>query len=417
MLMIKNRWIVLWFGVVALFAALILTLGADRTFAIWGIDATVPDFVDVRGMTSALESHRLGKDPLIENPSDPFQRAFNYPRVWLGLSLFGINQSHSTLISYSLICLFLLGLLISAPRDLDWYGLCLMLPVAFSPASLLGMERGNIDLLMFFLVAIGIAGLASGKSMRKLLGVASVLLGFILKLYPLFGLAMLLDGPWRSVIRRMFWIPVAAGLYVFLIRHDLLLIYQSTPRAMGLSYGMNVLWMELTEHGRVLGIAARLLAWMGVTIAFGLAWLGNRRETMELSALSGVAKSLVAFRAGAGIYLGTFLLGNNWDYRLVFLIFTLQLLANLIRSGSSCQRRVAGIVAAGVIVSCWHITLYHVIHAFPFGSPACVLLDECANWTVFLGLSYLLGNTLASWRHGETPSQSPQSPHLTPLPE
>ena len=42
----------------------------------------------------------------------------------------------------------------------------------------------------------------------------------------------------------------------------------------------------------------------------------------------------------------------------------------------------------------WHITLYHVFHALPLGSPACVLLDECANWTVFLGLSFLFGNTI-----------------------
>jgi hypothetical protein len=392
--MIQNRWMVLWCVVAAIFGAMVVTLGTEKTFVCWGITTTRPDFADARGITAAIESHRLGWDPLVENPRDPFGRPFNYPRVWLGLSRLGIDQSHTAIIGHGLICLFLLGLLIFAPPDLDWLGFGLLLPVAFSPASVLAMERGNSDLLMFFLMAIGIAGVAARRPSCKLVGVASVFLGFVLKLYPLFGFAMLLEEPGRKLVRRTLWIPVAAGLYVFLIRHDLLLIYQSTPKATGLSYGMNVLWMELAEHGRNLGIAARLLAWTGVAVAAGLAWVGHRRGTKDLREIPTGNKSMVAFRAGAGVYLGTFLLGNNWDYRLVFLIFTLPLLAAMIRGESPCQRRTATVVAAGIIVSCWHITLYHIFHTLPFGSPACVLLDEGANWTVFLGLSFLLGNTL-----------------------
>jgi len=271
------------------------------------------------------------------------------------------------------------------------------------------MERGNSDQLMFFLVAIGIAGVAARKPTCKALGVATVFIGFCLKLYPVFGLAMLLEKPWRGLTRRTIWILLAAGLYAFLIRHDLLLIYQSTPRATGLSFGMNVLWMELAEHGKYLGIVARLLAWIAVAVAAGLVWVGQRRGTKDLLEIQSGGKSMVAFRAGTGIYAGTYLLGNNWDYRLIFLIFTMPLLATLIRRGKPCQRRIALIVASGIVISCWHIIIYHVVHTLPFGSPASVLLDEGANWTVFLGLSYLFGNTLplpgiSTQPHHETPT-------------
>lgn len=409
MRMIGNRWFVAWCVVVAIFGALMVTLGTEKGFACWGIATTRPDYADSRGITAAIESHRLGGDPLVENPRDPFGRPFNYPRVWLGLSRFGINQSHSVYIGHGLIGLFLLGLLIFVPPDLDWLGFGLLLPVAFSPASVLGMERGNSDQLMFFLVAIGIAGVAARKPLCKLIGVASVLIGFILKLYPLFGLAMLLENPGRGLIRRTIWIPIAASLYALLIRHDLMLIYQSTPRSTGLSFGMNVLWMELAQHGKYLGIVARLLAWTAVGMAGVLAWVGHRRGTRDLRDIRRGEKSLVAFRAGAGIYAGTYLLGNNWDYRLIFLAFTLPLLATLIRGGSSCQRRTAMIVATGIVVSCWHIIIYHFVHTLPLGSPGSVLLDEGANWTVFLGLSFLFGNTLtqpaiSTHTHHETPT-------------
>ena len=396
MKVLGNRWLGVWWVAISIFGTMILTLGPTRTFACWGIDTTHPDFADIRGITSAMESHRLGFDPLVENSRDPFGRAFNYPRAWLGLSPLGLDQSHSTILGHCLIGLFLLGLLLFIPTDIDWSALGLLMPVAFSPAGILGMERGNIDVLMFFLVAVGIAGVAGEKLICKTLGVASVLLGFVFKLYPLFGLAMLLDAPHRRVLRRHLWIPLVAGLYLILIRHDLALIYQSTPKSTGLSYGMNVMWMELAEHGRNLGLAARLLALVGVGVAASLAWMGYRRAVADLPDIGMTKKSLVAFRAGAGIYLGTFLLGNNWDYRLIFLIFTLSLLAIFIRGGSKSQRRVAAIVAAGTLVSCWHITLYHVFHALPLGSPACVLLDECANWTVFLRLSFLFGNTIVN---------------------
>ena len=394
----ENRWLISWIVSAAIFGVMMLTLGTPKTFALWGINTTSPNFLDARGITSAIESYRLGKDPLVENPQDPLGRPLNYPRVWLGLSQLGVDQTHTALIGHGLICLFLLGLLVFPPPDLDWLGIGLMLPAAFSPAALLGMERGNIDLLMFFLTAIGIAGVAAGKPARRAMGIVSVMLGFILKLYPLFALAILIDESKRLFLRRIIWISVVAGLYVFLTRHDLVLIFQATPKATGLSYGVNVMWMELAEHSRNLGIVARLLAWITIGIAAGLIWVGHRRGLGELHGISIRNKSLIAFRAGAGVYGGTFLLGNNWDYRLIFLIFTFPLLADLIRGGSHYLRRIAAIIVIGSVISCWHITIYHVFHSLPFGSPACVILDELANWTVFLGLSFLFGITLPRWR-------------------
>lgn len=62
---------------------------------------------------------------------------------------------------------------------------------------------------------------------------------------------------------------------------------------------------------------------------------------------------------------------------------------------------------SGIVISCWHIIIDHYVHPLPLGSPASVLLDEGANWSVFLGLSFLFGNTLAHRRKSEPTAFTP----------
>ncbi len=392
---IKNRWLCCGCAAAAVFGALIFTIGTVDTFAIWGIKASSPDFADARGITTAIESHVMGKDPLVENPRDPLGRPFNYPRVWLELHRFGINQSHTTALAMTLIVAFLLGLLVFPLPDLGLPGCGLLMLAAFSPATVLGMERGNIDLLMFLLVALGIAGFSSGNLAIRRLGTACVLLGFVLKIFPVFALAMLGGEPRARLRQWAACVIVIVAVYVFMTWEDLLLIYRSTPKSTGVSYGMNVLWMELLEHGKILGFLARAMAWGGVCIAAILTWMGHRDGISTAGAIRSGDRPLVAFRAGAGIYGGTFLLGNNWDYRLIFLLFTLPLLVRLIRGARSLQRTLAVAVLASIFVSLWSISIYRTFGGLPFGSEACVLLDETANWVIFLGLGYLFGSTLS----------------------
>ena len=93
------------------------------------------------------------------------------------------------------------------------------------------------------------------------------------------------------------------------------------------------------------------------------------------------------FRAGAGIYVGTFFLGNNWCYRLMFLIFTIPQL--LLWNNDAGRRFVSLVALIGIIVSCWS--------PWSFSLPPSILLkaiDEIANWVLFASLLYLLISTM-----------------------
>jgi len=104
-----------------------------------------------------------------------------------------------------------------------------------------------------------------------------------------------------------------------------------------------------------------------------------------------------AFWLGAGIYIGTFLLGNNWDYRLMFLLFTLPQLAGWARGKNGFFTAITRITLGALIVSSWYLFLDKWFSFFKHGHQLAYLLDESANWILFAGLIYLFIYSLPDW--------------------
>ena len=71
-------------------------------------------------------------------------------------------------------------------------------------------------------------------------------------------------------------------------------------------------------------------------------------------------RNLAAFRMGASIYVGTFLLGNNWDYRLAFLV-----LVSLNWWNGCVPPKEHSVIASWlslilVLFSCWHFWIMEI---------------------------------------------------------
>jgi hypothetical protein len=100
---------------------------------------------------------------------------------------------------------------------------------------------------------------------------------------------------------------------------------------------------------------------------------------------------------GASIYVGTFLLGNNWDYRLAFLIFVLpQLLEWTKSSAPRCHRMIAIFVLGIVYAICWHFMLWFAPWLASV-KEVLFVLDEIMNWLLVAGFSYLLAASMPGW--------------------
>lgn len=377
-------------AVVLLFLLLIHSQGYQAAWELMGIPPMTPHFADVRVITHGAEAHAQGLDPLINNPSDPWHRRMNYPRVWQLLYLLGINESHTTLIGLAIIASFWIGISLLLPNATN-STLALVFAAAVSPAALLGMERANIDLFIFLLVVLSILAIQRSNAWAMV----ALMAGFVLKLFPLFGWVILLKLDASKIRRPVFLLAGLAALYLFATFSDILLIIEGTPRAAFFSYGMNVCWMALAEENAAVGKIIHLLSWFLVALILGLSFSALWRNGPAIKDTD-TPMHLDAFRAGAGIYAGTFLIGNNWDYRLIFLILTLPQLLSW-AGGSGVHRLISIATLTAILLSCWHMLIIKLFFGYGEGYQWAFLLDELAHWTAFAGVTYLLFSSAPAW--------------------
>jgi uncharacterized membrane protein len=101
---------------------------------------------------------------------------------------------------------------------------------------------------------------------------------------------------------------------------------------------------------------------------------------------------------GSGIYTGTFLIGNNYDYKLIFLVFLLPQLFDWLRDRGELTFP-AYLLLASLMLSTWTESIFAWIHHREAwnSSPSGVLLQELANWLLFVMLLKFNFLLLRSW--------------------
>lgn len=356
-------------------------LCGEDAWMIWNIPTLSPAFVDARIVTAGAESHRLGFKPEVENPMDPYGRPFNLPAIWKLLFLTGINQQHTIVFAGILIAAFLLGLVVFSSQ-LDRFSSFLLALSALSPPVFLAFERGNVELLVFLFCSLSLKWMG-GKGVTS-----SLILWFagILKVFPIFGLLSLLYMRKQTLIRHSTYILLAFSLYALLTLDNFRRIISNTEVGYDLSYGLGVLPFYVEEKMGSHAIAV-FISLSLVVLSMAVLILSIYTSLQVNGRLDGKQYELSAFRLGAGIYVGTFLLGNNWDYRLIFLLFALPQLADWM-----AYRMTARYTLVAVVVSLSYLWLARFL-------PFAYFLDEIANWVIFAGLIHLLILSFPDWLH------------------
>ncbi|RJR16738.1 MAG: hypothetical protein C4581_09405 [Nitrospiraceae bacterium] len=394
--MIKVKPVVFILTIIVFVGALVPYVFFDNNFLIrkWNIPLAPPGFYDARQMGMAAESYAQGYDPLIKNPLNQSGNLLNYPRIWHLLFALGINQSHTNLIGSISVFLFFIGI------GLFWFSknidnlTCLILSIAIlSSAVMLGVERGNIELILFFILSLAI----STSYSSNILALFFFLIASFLKLYPIFGLVYLLKEN-----KKKFWSLFLLTMGVFIIYLlatfvDTLRVYDTTPKLPGSSFGLNVWWMGLKSQrffnlpmSENVILYLRVLSYaMVFLISLGALFYGLRNKDADKYA-SG--KHLDTFRVGAGIYIGCFILINNADHRLLFLIFTIPQLVSWFYIREHGFLPVAILTLSVMFVSLWNAFIMRFL-----GLKLTFLLEEIANWVIFTGLLYLFISSLPDW--------------------
>ena len=182
------------------YALLLAAPGRPSLVTAWnayGVDHRSPAFLDLRVVTAGADAAREGLDPIAENPHDPLRRPMNHPRVWTLLRHVGLAERHTVPLGFCLTAAFLATVLTMVGRltiaEAIFYAV-----LVCSPAALMAVERGNVDVLLFCLL-IAAAALAM-RPRARLLGYALVFLCAVLKLFPVFGFALALREKLRAGI-------------------------------------------------------------------------------------------------------------------------------------------------------------------------------------------------------------------------
>ena len=332
-------------GILIGYFTLLVALGGHDAWDALGLPPVSPAFFDLRSVTSGWECARQHVGAWPDNPCDPWGRPENYPRIWMAASVLGLGQGDTYVIGAILVVTFFVAAVLVLPRDAPIadslvYGFALC-----SPAVMLGVERGNVDLALFTMVA------AAALVMRRTpygppLAAALILVAAVLKLFPIAAVGMLTGLPRRVATVCVSSVLTVFALYAAATLGDIRTIDRVLPQDDEYAYGVHITgdWL-----GHLVGSGSM---WDAVLIAGTIGAALALRRPLSVRLTMAPSRELDLFCAGAGVYVATFALVRSADYRLVFLLLTISQLARW----AAARHGLAIATLVGVLITLWFPT-------------------------------------------------------------
>lgn len=310
----------------------------------WVPFALYPPFADLITITYSVDCVRAGFDPYTVTAFDPWQRTFNYPKVWLVL-FDALNWTRSVTNPLGIIMAYLFAAgaaFLFRPKKLT--DALLILLLVLSPPVLLLLERANCDIFIFLLVTCGVFYIRKasfiGDSLKLHLCYLMILAAGILKIYPIVVLPLLL---FEKISRRDFiliavYTALIFGAYLACTYPDLAMVSRNTPRPNTIAYGKNVLLQTYLGSWKLALVSNLLIAGIaGLAVYINLRWKAQLSNMIPVTPASNA--NIMLFIAGGLLYSGTFFIGNHYDYRLVHTLLLIPFLIDIFRH--SRDRRIA----------------------------------------------------------------------------
>ena len=374
-------------------------LGYDKGMRLFDIPPMLPAFADLHVIVGGYETALAGINPYITNPYDPWQRLLNYPRIWMYLGDLGLTHQNIFFAGVIIGLLFIITIFKILGRITPAQGIYCALVIC-SSSTVLAVERGNNDLIIFMLMALAVYLTSSAQSGKNVLTGAVVITASILKLYPIFSLPMLLDSGKPRFIKLALAVMVVFIIYLIANLVDLSFILQNTPHGGNRSFGSAILpskllltfnqqlFIENRQHfiyaARLIGSISLLLVLAGVLFS----WRHSFKNSRQVTTTDQFKLNL--FRTGVSIYIGTFALGYNFDYRLIFLILTVPQLLDWYASSLAVKRH--AFVTLGLILALMQWNFFSTEW-----NMRIITLNELTSWVLLGYLWYLFLASLPDW--------------------
>jgi hypothetical protein len=310
-------------GVAVALLAFARMVGWDPSWRSFGVTPLQPPFFDMHVINDYAACAWKGVDAYAPHACNVAN--FNIPPTWLWLGYFGLDGSASSWLSALFIAVSMLVMLLLF-QGRPWYQGLIALGAIISPPVMMGVERGNLDLLILALVGSAAWIYEERRPGRACGAVALIGLGIALKLFPMFCVSLAARFSRRTFIFACV-IAALSLVYLDLTMKYVFLVQRNVPATFILSYGYKAIFLGLDHIRSEAGLSPIGLAdtWVpaataiiGLLCAATVALYSLRRRREFCSVHTSVAGT--AFLFGAGIYCGTYLLGTNFIYRLMFLL-------------------------------------------------------------------------------------------------
>ena len=365
----------------ASFAALwSLDPGAYLAIMRYWIDIPQPaPFGDAAFVIGQLECWRAGVDVYLTNTCDIYHRVNVYSPLWLRLWFLPAGRQAIMPFGAAIVACFIASLAV-LPKIERKSGIVLLLIALASPPVAYGVERGNIDLLMFAFAALAIICL-DGPVLARVAGYALIMLAALLKLYPAVLLVLLLRERPKFANALAICALVVLGAFAFGWHDELIQMFRNIPQpafhddGLGgsrLADGLVQLGDRLlalfnddataapvrfyAQRGAVMGLVGLL------TLGFAALarWLARPGALPDAFAALNQREQL-CFVAGGALFCGCFITGNSVVYRETLLLFALPALFRFQHVTSlPGVVRITGWIAVGLM---WSVPLGDAVQA------------------------------------------------------
>ncbi len=281
----------------------------------------IPYFIDLQALLTGLDAVRSGLDPYCAEANVRLAYgSYNYPAMWTWLSVLPfLKVANSFILGVILLVAFFTALYFFIGRISLFESIAYCF-IIISPAVMLGVERGNCDLIVFLLLLVPVFCHYSPNLLA-----ASALLAGMLKIFPISAI-MGLAYHFRNSKKQTVFLFVTAVIfflaYLFIMKENILTVHRTTPKPhVGFCFGLGVLPALLQDcfpdaRDKIwLPYLASLPA--GVVLFYFLA----RKNISALNFSCG--KFGIAHIIGSAIFITACMIGYNWEYRLVFLLLAM----------------------------------------------------------------------------------------------
>jgi hypothetical protein len=383
--------------------------GWYRAWERFGVSPLYPPFADLRVVLAGFECTRLGYDAQLDNPCDPWRRPCAYPHFWLALTPLGLDQSHAIVLGFLLALLFYISAF-NIMGKINFYESLVYSLILCSPPVMWIVERGNVDIIIFFLLTISLILITrSQRLIFRLLGYVAILITAFLKMFPIFGLVILLRerrkhsafltvtllAPfvfyWLSNLEELRAISKGLnlsetwnsfGYKVIFLDIIKFLYYQRIPTGLkGITKLVIVLAISIVSFL----ITSKLIFKMSQGVKY---WLNNNYELDKSFDSSEISHHIDSFRLGASLYTGAFLMGTVYDYKLSFMIFSIPQILHWVK-GNHRLALISNISLLCVLATLYLSPLSNRLSVFRF--------DELINWFLLGFFAYSFTLSLPRW--------------------